>query len=269
MKILELLSEKWVDGEWEDEDAFNDSHQPHKDNPEEYKQFIKPGRKVKLGPDYHKQMKGKKLGKGQQAKVHAGGQGMVRKSVRFTHPSDGHVQFILAAKKNQDNPFFPRIYNIRTHKTNEDDLNIMDVEMERLHELDNEMLRDAASMLFKNVGSRADDKYIERQYRGYDTEPSGIKSRTDLPDNHERLRADSHYFSELLGMSEEELRKRVKNDKFLEALKIVKQLVTDNESQDFHLGNFMARLTPHGPQLVITDPLYPDESTQDHWWTGM
>ena len=266
MKILEIL-EGWNEqGHWEenDYDWEDEMVNPHKDDPESYRKFTHPGRKIKLNKKFHKNIKGKFLGKGWQARAYQTDPGTVTKSVRFAHPSDGHIQFLVTASKHQDNPFFPRIYEMRTHKTNEPELNILHVEMEKLHPLTQENFREAATMLFKNVGAEISDKAVSMMR----DDPKA--TRSSLPDE-TKIVYDAHYFDNFLHLpytKQQKILSKVKNDKFVEFVEIMKDMIKDQPT-DFHSGNFMVRLTSHGPQLVLVDPLYPDEAASDHWYMGM
>lgn len=147
----------------------------------------------------------------------------VSKISYHSSPNDGYIQYIKAIHKNQNNPFFPRIYNAKLYQGESDDLYALYVEMEKLIPLKNERMIETAPHLFDQVGLDWD------------------RHRPEDWNNPQKIR---------------EVIQSTKNPKFAEALRILSPFMVKFGS-DLHRNNIMVRLTGAGPQLVITDPVIP------------
>ncbi len=142
----------------------------------------------------------------------------------------GTYQFVELAFKNQDNPFFPRIYNAKLYTySNETELVI---EMEKLVKLTSKMYDvDHVIQIFRNLGIPLVKVVAEKGYR-------------PLRDLHDTL----------VDIGIDKLASITTNDQFAEALRLVKPLFAFG-GVDLHDGNWMIRPTSSGPQLVLTDPI--------------
>lgn len=155
----------------------------------------------------------------------------VIKVARLTRSPEtsGTYQFIKIALKNQDNPFFPRIYNVKLyHKYT------LVIEMEKLVKLTSKMYDiDHVIQMFRNLGVPLKK-----------AQPISSFYPAPLRDLHNTLRD--------MGISE--LAAITTNDQFAEALRLVEPLFALGGT-DLHGGNWMIRPTSSGPQLVLIDPI--------------
>jgi hypothetical protein len=192
-------------------------------------------------------------GEGVQARVYHTGQGMVTKIAAFERMEDPTITFLKLVLENQDNPFFPRIYHARIYKdkTGERDHMLLIIQMEKLTSLLSPKIRDAAAALFKQLGI----ELTKKQQDNLDvlTNPKMVANRhvSMLASN-----IDDIYFDVDDRTLDKNLQKS-KNPKFNEAVKLLYPYVEFGMS-DLHANNWMVRLTPHGPQLVIIDPFTPE-----------
>lgn len=158
---------------------------------------------------------------------------------------DGYYAYINAVKDIRDethNPFLPQIYNVkRVESTNN---SYLLVTIERLYDI--KLLEaDELRRVFENLIDRTipDDEVkhlpmVRLYVRDYNSnlteawiELIVYLLRDKLPDF------------------------KIQNPQLIEAMAIVKKLMSYGYTNDLHGSNIMIRRTKYGPQLVITDPL--------------
>ncbi len=183
-----------------------------------------------------KEPKGQRLGSGAQGRA-------------ITHPKqanvaikianvydvdhDPYVEFVKLALENQDNPFFPRIYKAKLVRMG-DSIYQLVLNMERLHNISNPNIADAVVENFKRLGFPQDVADTTTA----DITKDVVKIRKWLEQRTNR----------------QQLAKTTPNPNFREALTLLEPFL-EKFKNDMHAQNWMARLTPSGPQLVIIDPL--------------
>ena len=204
------------------------------------------------------------IGSGTTATLHSSDEepGTVHKRVRgralFRNmaelQSDPYFQFINMIKQGNrlDNRFFPRIYNI---ETTQDARGLgYNVEMERLERFDmltEEEARNIGNQLFHNFDAMRsfEDAKVRRK--------RGVPGATKEPAKAFLLEA----IVDLLELSFSRQRIRIqpssiKDPEFARAIALIRGLMKKQQLySDMHEGNVMFRRTPHGPQLVIIDPV--------------
>lgn len=154
--------------------------------------------------------------------------------------SEPYVQWINLVMKNQNNPFFPRVFNAKTIRHKDTGSTTLVVVMEKLQPLAdmwnaNEKLQHAANEMIKRLGVDVAD-------------PSGDAFEFN------------HYMRD--ANRRQELRSKTKNPQFKEALALMEPLFRKHGT-DLHNENIMVRLTGVGPQLVFVDPLQLPEVDPD------
>ena len=152
----------------------------------------------------------------------------VLKVVSIRDLSDPYLAYIRMVESHQNNPFFPRINWYKVYQQ-PDNSYLLYVFMEKLVPL-----------------SKFDPEVIKGVLSSIGIEYTG------------NLRID---FSLRQIMKNPKYRKNLKQStqypKFQEALRLLEPMFR-KFGNDMHIENLMARLTSIGPQIVITDPLYPD-----------
>jgi len=176
------------------------------------------------------------IGSGMQSKVypHPTHSDRVVKVVKVFNPrNDSYVNFIRLITEHQNNPFFPRIYSAKMHKMPDSAETSMSYRlimvMEKLHELDDERLMDAAEENLVRLG---------------------------IPPEYIRDANNSDKMSVFFASPERrrDLAQNTNNPQFKEAIELLEPYF-EAFGQDMHSGNAMIRLTGSGPQIVIIDPL--------------
>lgn len=152
-----------------------------------------------------------------------------------TPEDDGYLKYVNLVLDHPDNPFFPKIYFAKLYQVKNKEAFLM-VELERLHEVTGERLIDVAREQFSRLGFKEDVlKMINNSVEG-----GRISDLLDDKSFRRQLIADSN------------------NPKFKEAMNLLEPLLSGSVSGvsgDLHAGNWMLRLTAHGPHLVISDPV--------------
>jgi len=150
-------------------------------------------------------------------------------------PDDPYVQFVQLAEAHKDNPFFPRIHKSVLRKLGDSNYELL-VHMEKLHPIYSGKTRDVAKQLFDRLGIHPDiTKAIQS-----DSDTNSFVLKDKFRD---------------VGFRNV-LKRNTKNPEFAEALEFLDPYFDEFKS-DMHGGNWMMRLTSHGPQLVIIDPFMP------------
>lgn len=176
---------------------------------------------------------GEPLGSGSYATVYKGKRpNTVIKVTKVKDTNDPYIKYIRVIKDHQDNPFFPRIYRTKMYKVPDHRFTVAQnyfiVELEKLVPLDNEKIKDTM------------EPYLSTQL--------------GIDDDRFRFHALADLTSEVEGRNK--LRKLAKNPQFIEALDVLEDLFNNRSLfVDAHSNNWMVRLTGHGPQLVMTDPV--------------
>jgi len=161
---------------------------------------------------------------------------------------DEYVEFVKVVIANQNNPFFPKLYNAKVYETYKDvDKEIspemmagakykLVLHMEKLHSLSGEKTFDAALSTLEQLG--------------FDVA------------NYNTGQSDSRILDQILDRSFDEpsdrkaLANKTKNPALKKALLLLEPFFV-KFGNDMHSGNAMFRLTGTGPQLVIIDPFLP------------
>jgi hypothetical protein len=189
-------------------------------------------------------IKGELLGKGVEASAYHTGQGTITKIIGIDPDESPKVssaiRFLKLILQHQDNPFFPRIYNAklyrnRNYKGMRDAMEyFIMVQIEKLIPFSQKNIEDIIPALFKQIGINDDEEWNFKQIRDY---------------KYAFIGADTAFLQKTAARS--------KNPKFKEAIELLVPYFKQH-GMDLHHGNMMIRLTPHGPQLVLTDPLPPN-----------
>jgi hypothetical protein len=188
------------------------------------------------------------VGTGMQAKVYHTGQGVVTKVASIGGMNDSTMKFLQIILDHQDNPFFPKIYHARVYKDKDKRIDrlVLLVQMEKLTPLSSDKIEDAAIHLFDQLGFELND-VEERTIAA-----ASYNSRQGV-----RLQMLTRYVDMFFDTTQDQdnLLQKSKNPKFNEAIKLLHPYM--DGMSDLHAGNWMVRLTGHGPQLVIIDPFFP------------
>lgn len=149
---------------------------------------------------------------------------------------DGYWKYIEGIVKNpelKDNPYFPRIYNIK-YITGRNGNKIFRADIEKLEPFTN-IDFDLALNYFKSIielGVYSNKEMYKREQDLF-TRACDIMRRCINTDN---------YF-------------QIKDDNLKEALEYIAKLVNEGSELDIHRNNIMFRRGQYGIQMVITDPL--------------
>lgn len=152
-----------------------------------------------------------------------------------TPEDDGYLKYVNLVLDHPDNPFFPKIYFAKLYQVKNKEASLM-VELERLHEVTGERLIDVAREQFSRLGFKEDVLImVNNSLQG-----GRISELLD----------DAGFRKDLVTNSN--------NPKFKEAMTLLEPLLSGSVPgviNDMHAGNWMLRLTGHGPHLVISDPI--------------
>lgn len=149
----------------------------------------------------------------------------------------------------KSNPYLPRVYVV-DDRTDSRGTTKPRYKMEKLHPFE-DLSIDALMGMYENMTSGNSEITLKKWHNDIDrAEASG--SMTQREDREQHIKYD--IWRRIVTV--ENLKDAAKKDNSLaQALKIIKDLTKDGYGYDMHSGNFMVRLTPHGPQLVFTDPI--------------
>jgi hypothetical protein len=155
----------------------------------------------------------------------------------------------------KSNPYLPRVYVI-DDRTDASGSKNPRYKMEKLYspdEVNLKVLLALAEKLYDEQTMR--DIRIEAK-QVYDQYYDGQYGTDEIAKNKFKL----YFWREYIANSYKlwELGDESDDENLKQALAIVKSLITGPDAQhseDMHDGNFMIRITPHGPQLVFTDPI--------------
>lgn len=165
----------------------------------------------------------------------------ILKVVPIHDQRDSYYTYVRMIEKHQNNPFFPKIAGIRLYevepyehtsdsgyKSNIKEHLLLYVWMEKLVPL-SKLDSEHARQLLSNVGIF---------YEGDFKDDLTMRSLFDMKFQRQDIAQNSQI------------------PQFNKALRLLEPLFKKFHS-DLHAGNMMVRLTGVGPQLVITDPVYP------------
>ena len=235
---------------------------------------------VKQHPDIKD--KNERIGSGYEAKVYAGKDGA---TVIKELPIDSEVensatyQYIDTVMSHQDNPFLPRIYNAKLYTHKSMGKQKLVVQMEKLTKFDSEKTAHLLPQLLAQLGIDENDvgmvsrEHIQRMRSGaypdedntFDTEEQ--KERDQRVTRHKTLGDLGDVLWKRFRTPEgrAKLIQATDNPQLKLALKLTHDILEKHAGQsgkggmvmkgDLHDSNIMVRLTSHGPQLVITDPV--------------
>lgn len=235
---------------------------------------------VKQHPDIKD--KNERLGSGFEAKVYAdktGGTVIKELPIDSEVEDSATYQYIDQVMSHQDNPFLPRIYNAKLYTHNTMGRKKLVVQMERLTDFNSEKVAHLLPQLLAQIGideydvDQSSREHIQQMRSGaYDDEPN------DYDTDEQKARDQKMKRQSTLGDLGDVLWKRFRspegriqlmqatdNAQLKLALKLshdILQKHADTKGEkstemkaDLHDANVMVRLTSHGPQLVITDPI--------------
>lgn len=157
--------------------------------------------------------------------------------------SNVYYQWLVDTRAYNDNPYFPRIYD-KTIISDKTGKKLIKHEIEKLKSIESlpiETIRGLTRNLF-------DDKAINQILR----HTAGRQSWQEMDDYERALIILLNGIEEVFHGSLSS-----QDDNLNAALKTANELSHKNffSGSDLHRGNVMVRLTPHGPQLVLTDPI--------------
>jgi len=222
------------------------------------------------------------IGSGYEAKVYAGKDGgtVIKEVLLKGSPEEsGIYNYINMVLQNQDNPFFPRIYNAKlyTHKTM--GRHKLVVQMEKLTDFNSAKTEHLLPQLLDQMGIDIQDVAGRSKYRSNQLSSGNYGEEPTKPDDEQAAFKRNAERKETLGdygdvmfqrfrtpEGRAELMRTVKNPKLKQAIQATDKILNkaadrfDSDggrktTADLHDANVMLRLTNHGPQLVITDPM--------------
>lgn len=189
---------------------------------------------------------------------------------------DAYVKFIANSKAAQSNPHFPRIYTASkfTGQRNPNSVNrwsgdglstsAQRWEMEKLKYTLNKFIEKAdistvEVVLEYHLAPELMEKYKSR--RGL--YGRGTEEETTIRYELIEIAEDALFCRDTLSIPDNILYKLNPDSDFAKAMRLIDQFMIDNNKTqkvkyytDFKLDNFMIRLGPHVPQIVIIDPIY-------------
>jgi hypothetical protein len=147
---------------------------------------------------------------------------------------DGYLSYLkMVQEDDSQNPFFPRIHDLKIRKDPTTGNLTYNVKMEKLYSFNDiydnpEMLAAMREHLFGDDGSESEENEILQDYTLGQLIVTACDGQQDL----------------------------IKDPQFLEAVKKIDAVVNRyHHNWDMHSGNMMWRMTGTMPQLVITDPI--------------
>ena len=241
---------------------------------------------VKQHPDIEE--KNKRLGSGFEARVYAdksGGTVIKELPIKGEVEDSATYQYIDMVMSNQDNPFLPRIYNAKLYTHHTMGAKKLVVQMERLTDFNSENVAHLLPQLLAQLGINEFDvgqssrEHAQRMGSGsqpeendYDT-PEQIardqrisRSQTlgDYGDAlYTKFRTPEGRIKLIQGTDNAQLKLALKKTHDILQRDADKTGKTSTMKADLHEGNVMLRLTSHGPQLVITDPVVTFQDWND------
>ena len=207
--------------------------------------------------------------------------------------TNASYQYINMVMSHQDNPYFPRIYNAKlyTSKREDDTHSKLIIQMEKLVEFDTSKTEHLLPQLIAQLGIAPDDvdgADTARRMKRMEDGSQWLEKIVDRefllsigadPDRKHPQQSEKLNRTELLrdiggtlfsmfrtANGRNKLMQHSTNPELKEAIKLTGDIILKGERDnaagsgritrgDLHASNIMVRLTGHGPQLVITDPV--------------
>jgi len=156
--------------------------------------------------------------------------------------SDGYYAFISDLiefyKRHGPNPYLPRIYNIH-HVEDSEGEKIYTADIERLFELDTLTKKDIESIFYRMFGQEYEDKGADDDFEMASMMEAVITALRNA------VELNEYTFGKL----------QISDEQLIKALRFIRNVAEEGYWIDVRLPNIMVRRTPHGPQLVLTDPI--------------
>jgi hypothetical protein len=149
-------------------------------------------------------------------------------------PTSKYLQTIANTPDLHNNPFLPRIHEVRSlsKRTRE-------VQMEKLYPLNLKALtEDKEQRLLRSIW----EQYLNEDYDRNNAYLTPFEVMNNLAMHIHMALKNANY-------------SRIKDEQLIEALEFIRQFVGEEAKPDIHGGNLMWRITGNMPHLVITDPL--------------
>ncbi len=169
-----------------------------------------------------------------------------------------YAKMIANSEKAQQNPYFPRIYSVKSfmHTYDKPSYHVRMERLQPLSELPLEVLESMMKRMFHPQALQADGLTSEQRRIRHNLE------KGTNPDELEEINRENLYdhMSLLLArvVTEPAQMALIKDPMLKQAMMFIRTLHQKGVGDiDIHEENLMFRPTPHGPQLVITDPLMP------------
>ena len=205
----------------------------------------------------------KPIGQGMQAKVydHPSEQNSVVKISLVAGSNDPYIRFLKFINQHSDNPFFPRVSSVQYVNLDRTVVDYNDDDTESKRNVNSKYILAVTEKLIPLNGPRikAVAEQLIRTQLGIEREEfesefgeTGAKNDVDL------LNYVLYQWTENPTKVMNFIKNNSRNPQFVKAMEWLSQ--SENvEMADFHDGNWMVRLTGSGPQLVLIDPLFPEE----------
>jgi len=154
---------------------------------------------------------------------------MVTKLFGFNDQHDGYLRFLQLAIQHQDNPYIPRVSNLRLYDKQYAS-NYMDDRYEQVGAVDIEKLLPLSN---RRIATAVAAKLAML----------GVTRKASINE-------DGLWYNYTQALKVGEI---TRDEQFEEAIKLIDSL---GGQSDLHMGNIMVRLTSTGPQLVLVDPIW-------------
>lgn len=182
----------------------------------------------------------------------------IGKARKWVHGSNDFANQEYATKyleQGQGNPFVPVVYSIRK-QTRDDKYGKVDqfIDMEQL----TPVLKVVEQLT--PSGDTAVNRFTKTMYDFSGLVQSIISDTLESP-YHSAIADFTNMMRAVVGSGQSSVQIRGQQyslkPEFIECCTLIKKLVDGKLGAyyDLHIENYMVRLTPHGPQLVITDPI--------------
>lgn len=174
-----------------------------------------------------------------------------------------YLDMLSHNERMQNNPFFPKVYSLKTWKDKIGRV-MYDVKMEKLQPL-NVLSSEQIIVMGKRYFTNFENKFNaalkrEIQWKAY-TRPRSDKplsdSQKDMNEDALKNAATRAIASCLDESIKEGVTTHIKDSLLRQAMVLIRGILIRKEDKmnDIHANNIMVRLSPSGPQLVITDPV--------------
>jgi hypothetical protein len=174
-----------------------------------------------------------------------------------------YLDMLSHNERMQNNPFFPKVYSLKSWKDTHGRV-MYDVKMEKLQPLNvlsSEQIITMGERYFTNFDNKFNTALKRKiQLKTY-TRPRSDKPLSDLQktmnENAFKYAAMQAVASCLDESIKGEVTTHIKDSLLRQAMVLIRGILIRKEGRlnDIHDNNIMVRLSPSGPQLVITDPV--------------